>query len=53
LVQMLQEGHLGATGLDVFQNEPNVPQELIEMTEQVVLQPHHGSGTHEFVLTAR
>jgi hydroxypyruvate reductase len=52
-VQMLQEGHLGATGLDVFQNEPNVPQELIEMTEQVVLQLHQGRATYEFVLTAR
>lgn len=47
LIQALQEGILGAAGLDVYENEPQVPQDLIEMTENVVLQPHQGSGTEE------
>ncbi|MBF0277747.1 MAG: 2-hydroxyacid dehydrogenase [SAR324 cluster bacterium] len=47
LVQLLQEGRLGAAALDVFQSEPNVPQALLDIKDRVVLQPHHGSGTHE------
>lgn len=46
LVGALQSGALGAAGLDVFDNEPNVPQALFEM-ENVVLMPHTGSATHE------
>jgi lactate dehydrogenase-like 2-hydroxyacid dehydrogenase len=33
-----------SAGLDVFVDEPNVPQELIEM-DNVVLFPHLGSAT--------
>jgi hydroxypyruvate reductase len=45
LVELLGSGGLGAAGLDVFDDEPNVPQALWEM-ENVVLQPHMGSATH-------
>ena len=44
LVTCLQEGKLGGAGLDVFTNEPKVPEALIKMP-QVVLQPHVGSAT--------
>lgn len=44
LIQALKEGTIAGAGLDVFQNEPNVPRELIEM-ENVVLAPHIGSST--------
>lgn len=46
LVSALQNGTLGGAGLDVFENEPRVPEELLKM-ENVVLQPHVGSATHE------
>ncbi|MCM5570719.1 2-hydroxyacid dehydrogenase [Burkholderiaceae bacterium FT117] len=45
MVELLGNGKLGSAGLDVFDDEPNVPQALIGM-ENVVLQPHMGSGTH-------
>jgi lactate dehydrogenase-like 2-hydroxyacid dehydrogenase len=46
LVAALQEGRLGGAGLDVFAEEPKVPEALLTM-EQVVLQPHAASATHE------
>jgi hydroxypyruvate reductase len=46
LVEALKSGKLGGAGLDVFVNEPQVPPELFAM-DNVVLQPHVGSGTHE------
>ena len=46
LVAALQEGRLGGAGLDVFADEPNVPEALLGM-ENVVLQPHQGSATVE------
>lgn len=46
LIAALREGTLGAAGLDVFANEPGVPQALIDM-KNVVLQPHQGSATVE------
>ena len=45
LVELLGNGKLGSAGLDVFDDEPNVPAALLTM-ENVVLQPHVGSGTH-------
>ncbi|KAH8949464.1 hypothetical protein BDL97_10G033200 [Sphagnum fallax] len=44
LVKALIEGRLGGAGLDVFEKEPQVPQELWNM-DNVVLLPHVGSGT--------
>ena len=46
MVELLQNGKLGAAGLDVFENEPNVPQTLLSM-DKVVLQPHNGSATDQ------
>ncbi|XP_057449894.1 glyoxylate/hydroxypyruvate/pyruvate reductase 2KGR-like [Lotus japonicus] len=46
LVSALVEGRLGGAGLDVFENEPHVPQELFGL-ENVVLLPHVGPGTVE------
>jgi lactate dehydrogenase-like 2-hydroxyacid dehydrogenase len=44
LVELLANGKLGGAGLDVFNNEPNVP-EALQAIEHVVLMPHVGSGT--------
>jgi lactate dehydrogenase-like 2-hydroxyacid dehydrogenase len=46
LVTALQSGKLGGAGLDVFEDEPKVPAELMAM-ENVVLTPHLGSSTVE------
>lgn len=46
LVAALTSGKLGGAGLDVFVNEPQVPEVLFGM-DNVVLQPHVGSATHE------
>jgi glyoxylate reductase len=40
----LEEGKLGAAGLDVYEGEPNVPQRLLEAPRCVLL-PHIGSAT--------
>ncbi|XP_024371939.1 glyoxylate/hydroxypyruvate reductase A HPR2 [Physcomitrium patens] len=46
LVKALLECRLGGAGLDVYENEPIVPQELWNM-DNVVLLPHVASGTWE------
>lgn len=46
LVEALKSGKLGGAGLDVFEDEPKVPAELIAM-DNVVLTPHLGSSTLE------
>ena len=46
LVEALQGGRLAGAGLDVFADEPNVPQALRTM-DNVVLLPHVASGTVE------
>ncbi|KAL9238651.1 hypothetical protein vseg_013046 [Gypsophila vaccaria] len=46
LVSALVEGRLGGAGLDVFENEPNVPEELFGL-DNVVIQSHVGSDTVE------
>ncbi|HEX7969176.1 MAG TPA: 2-hydroxyacid dehydrogenase [Stellaceae bacterium] len=45
MVRALQDGKLGGAGLDVFADEPRVPEPLLAM-ENVVLLPHIGSATH-------
>jgi len=52
LIHAIKEGNLGGAGLDVFASEPNVPDELKSMPN-VVLQPHHASGTIETRLAMR
>jgi glyoxylate/hydroxypyruvate reductase len=39
LVRALKEGRIGGAGLDVFEDEPKVPAELLSM-HNVVLSPH-------------
>jgi lactate dehydrogenase-like 2-hydroxyacid dehydrogenase len=46
LVDALSRGTLKSAGLDVFENEPHVPSELLAM-DNVVLLPHVGSATRE------
>jgi lactate dehydrogenase-like 2-hydroxyacid dehydrogenase len=45
MIELLREGKLGGAGLDVFADEPRVPEAFFGM-ENVVLQPHVGSATH-------
>ncbi|MFK3970988.1 2-hydroxyacid dehydrogenase [Pseudomonas sp. NPDC087358] len=46
LVASLLESEIAGAGLDVFEDEPNVPSELLKL-DSVVLTPHIGSGTVE------
>ncbi len=46
LVKALQEGQLGSAGLDVYEFEPKVTEELLEL-DNVTLLPHLGSATNE------
>jgi hydroxypyruvate reductase len=45
LIEALQAGRLGSAGLDVFADEPRVPEAFFTM-DNVVLQPHVASATH-------
>lgn len=44
LAQALKSGQIGAAGLDVYENEPNITAELLELPN-AVLTPHIGSAT--------
>ncbi|XP_030535289.1 glyoxylate/hydroxypyruvate reductase HPR3 isoform X2 [Rhodamnia argentea] len=46
LVQSLVWGEIRGSGLDVFENEPNVPEELLSL-DNVVLSPHVAAFTEE------
>ncbi|TVU06861.1 hypothetical protein EJB05_46897, partial [Eragrostis curvula] len=46
MVRALQEGRIAGAGLDVFENEPAVPAELLSM-DNVVLSPHVAVQTSE------
>ena len=45
MIKALRDGRLLGAGLDVYENEPEVPHELRTM-KNVVLLPHIGSATH-------
>ncbi|MBX5272714.1 hypothetical protein HJB99_29325 [Rhizobium sp. NLR17b] len=44
LIAALSDGTIAAAGLDVFANEPNVPQKLIDLPNATLV-PHVGSAT--------
>jgi hydroxypyruvate reductase len=46
LIAALQNGTIKGAGLDVFANEPNIPETLMKL-QNVVLYPHVGSATTE------
>jgi glyoxylate reductase len=46
LVRVLEDGHLGGAGLDVYEHEPAVHPGLLDRRD-VVLLPHIGSATRE------
>lgn len=46
LISALRDGTLGGAGLDVYEEEPSIPEELRGM-DNVVLLPHVGSATVE------
>jgi glyoxylate reductase len=46
LIRALREGVIAGAGLDVFEREPSVPDELVAL-ENVALTPHIGGGTLE------
>ncbi len=46
LIAALKDGRLGAAALDVFDDEPNVP-EALRMMDNVVMTPHVASSTEE------
>ena len=46
MVKCLVNGEIRGAGLDVFENEPHIPKELVEM-DNVVLSPHKGVYTLE------
>lgn len=46
LIAALQQGTIGGAALDVYENEPHVPAELIAL-DNVLLQPHVASATTE------
>jgi lactate dehydrogenase-like 2-hydroxyacid dehydrogenase len=45
LITALEQGKLGGAALDVFENEPHVP-DILRNLPNVVLSPHAGSATH-------
>ncbi|KAK7292544.1 hypothetical protein RJT34_15395 [Clitoria ternatea] len=49
LVNCLMEGEIGGAGLDVFEDEPHVPKELLTMNN-VVLSPHCATFTAESLM---
>jgi hydroxypyruvate reductase len=51
LVDALVGGRLGGAGLDVFENEPDVPASLFDLPN-VVVQPHQAGATAEGIAAA-
>ena len=46
LADALESGHLFAAGLDVYPQEPQIPERFLSM-DNVVLMPHSGSNTYD------
>jgi lactate dehydrogenase-like 2-hydroxyacid dehydrogenase len=46
MLELLQSGGLGGAALDVFVDEPKVPEAFLTL-DNVVLSPHQGSATHQ------
>ena len=46
LIERLKSGGIAGAGLDVFEGEPDVPAELRQL-DNVVMMPHVASGTNE------
>jgi len=46
LIEALKNREIAGAALDVYQNEPEIPGELLKM-DNVVVTPHVGSATHE------
>src|SRR5690625_1285952 len=46
MIDLLQSGALGGAALDVFADEPNVPEALFAL-DNVILAPHQASATHK------
>ena len=46
LAKALSKGDLGGAGLDVYENEPQVHPDLMDLSN-VILAPHIGSATYE------
>jgi lactate dehydrogenase-like 2-hydroxyacid dehydrogenase len=46
LVEKLTKGEIAGAALDVFEDEPDVPEALFGL-DNVVLSPHQGSATHQ------
>ncbi|KAK1408869.1 hypothetical protein QVD17_40980 [Tagetes erecta] len=46
LVECLLKQEIAGAGLDVYENEPNVPEELFDL-DNVVMMPHHAAFTEE------
>ncbi|CAI0467129.1 unnamed protein product [Linum tenue] len=49
MVRCLVEGEIAGAGLDVFENEPEVPKELMEL-DNVVMSPHCAVRTRESLM---
>lgn len=46
MIEALEKGTIAGAALDVFEHEPEVPEQLMRM-DNVVLMPHRGGGTIE------
>ncbi len=47
LASALREGRLGLAALDVFADEPKVPEDFLDLEDKLILQPHQASATHD------